>query len=225
MLDLDILFKNHFNNKNISDDDFSKFAEIHLSRLKGSNSGGVFTQIITETTTAFSQYTAAISDEDTKYAKQQGLTITVNNLLRDFKEFAARSEKLVHGNLGKESSVYQEFFPYGMSEFWKCSLKNVEQLMDRFLSAADNHTAELGSDMKNKAQTLLTDFKNARTEQLRKKGAVADAKVTTKEKRRALELQVMKNLSFIGYTYPGNVNKCNDFYDQSFLRRKKKEKQ
>ena len=224
MLDFEIFFRNHFADRNISDNKFSKFADIHLARLKSNNDGGVFTQIIADTTTAYSQYTAAISDEDIKYAQQQGLSVTVKKLLREFKLFTSRSEKLILGTLGKKSKTYQEFFPYGVSEYWQCSLKNVEQLMDRFVTAAGSHAAELGTDMLNKAQTLLTDFKNARVEQLRKKGAVADCKTVTKDKRRALEMQVMKNLYFIGLTYTFNINKCSEFFDQSFLRRKKKEK-
>ena len=224
MLDLNTLYKNHFSHELITDDKLRKYAEIQLGKLKSNNGGGELTQLITDTTSALQQFAEEISDEDSNFAKQQGLTISVYNLLGEFKQFVADSEGFVRAAFGKKSDEYQEFFPYNKNEYWQCSLKNAEQLMDRFLSAADRHSAALGSDIKNKTQTLLNDFRNARTAQLRKKGEVAEIKTSTRDKRRTLEIQLMKNLHYIGFLYPDNPDKCNDFFDQSFLRRKKKKR-
>ncbi len=93
--------------------------------------------------------------------------------------------------------------------------------MERFYKATERHTAEFGDGIKNLAQTLLTEFKEARSNQLKKKGEVANRKTSTKERRKNLELQLIRNIHYIGYLYPGDIKKCNSFFDQSFLKRKK----
>lgn len=222
MLNLNTLYKNHFGSQMISDDKLKMFAEINLERLKAGNGGGELNQLIADTTTALQMYGAAISDEDVKFAVQQGLTIKVKKILKDFKELISRSEGLIRSQFGKKSEEYQEFFPYKKNEYWQCSLKNAEMLMERFRAASEKYSLQLGDDLKNNLQAMLTDFRSAREEQLLKKSEVADAKTTARKKRKDLEIQLMKNLYYIGYLYTGNVDKCNNFFDQSFMRKKKK---
>ena len=220
MINLNILFKNHFSSRLISDNSIRKFAEVHLQRLSANNSGGEFTQTITDTQNVFDSYFGSMSDEDQNYAIQQGLTISVTKVLNEFKQFISSSEGLVRAQFGKKSSEYQEFFPNKMKEYWHLNLANAEKVMERFYNVAGKHSNVFGDSIKNLAQTLLTEFTEARSNQLKKKGEVAEKKSSTRERRKNLELQLIKNLHYIGYLYPGNVNRCNDFFDQSFLRRK-----
>lgn len=220
MLNLNILFKNHFSSRLISDNSIRKFAEVHLQRLSSNNGGGEFTQIITDTQHAFNSYFGSMSDEDQNYAIQQGLTISVTKVLKEFKLFISSSEGLVRAQFGKKSAEYQEFFPNKMKEYWHLNLANAEKVMERFYNVAGKHSNVFGNSITNLAQTLLTEFTEARSNQLKKKGEVAEKKSSTRERRKNLELQLIRNLHYIGYLYPGNVNRCNDFFDQSFLRRK-----
>ena len=220
MLNLNILFKNHFSSRLISDNSIRKFAEVHLQRLSANNSGGEFTQTITDTQNVFDSYFGSMNDEDQNYAVQQGLTISVTKVLNEFKQFISSSEGLVRAQFGKKSAEYQEFFPNKMKEYWHLNLANAEKVMERFYNVAGKHSNVFGDSIKNLAQTLLTEFTEARSNQLKKKGEVAEKKSSTRERRKNLELQLIKNLHYIGYLYPGNINRCNDFFDQSFLRRK-----
>lgn len=220
MLNLNILFKNHFSNRLISDNSIRKFAEVHLQRLSANNGGGEFTQIITDTQNVFDSYFGSMSDEDQNYAIQQGLTISVTKVLKEFKLFISSSEGLVRAQFGKKSAEYQEFFPNRMKEYWHLNLANAEKVMERFYNVAGKHSNVFGDSISNLAQTLLTEFTEARSNQLKKKGEVSEKKTTTRERRKNLELQLIRNLHYIGYLYPGNVNRCNDYFDQSFLRRK-----
>ena len=220
MLNLNILFKNHFSSRLISDNSIRKFAEVHLQRLSANNSGGEFTQTITDTQNVFDSYFGSMSDEDQNYAIQQGLTISVTKVLKEFKLFISSSEGLVRAQFGKKSAEYQEFFPNKMKEYWHLNLANAEKVMERFYNVAGKHNNVFGDSIKNLAQTLLTEFTEARSNQLKKKGEVAEKKSSTRERRKNLELQLIKNLHYIGYLYPGNVNRCNDYFDQSFLRSK-----
>lgn len=220
MIDFDILFKNHLAGRLISDNNIRKFAEVHLERLSSNNGGGEFTQLIADTQNAYNGYFGSMVDEDKNYAIQQGLTISVQKVMKEFKQFVSRSEGLIRAQFDKKSPEYQEFIPYKMKEYWHLNLTNAESVMERFYKAAERHTAEFGDGIKNLAQTLLTEFKEARSNQLKKKGEVASRKSSTKERRKNLELQLIRNIHYIGYLYPADIKKCNSFFDQSFLRKK-----
>lgn len=217
-MDLKKLFKNHFDTDKISDDNLRKFAEIHLERLSANNGTAQFTTMITATTTAYTNYFGAMTNEDTKFAIQQGLTVTMTNIVENFKNFASKKEGLVFGNYGKESPEYQEFYPNGVSEYRQANLANIETLMSRFFAAAERHQAELGASLQSDAENFLTDFKNARTAQLTKIGEVQAQKSTTSTTRDGIENELMRNVHLIASMFIGEVDRCMDFFDQSFIR-------
>ncbi len=218
MINMETFFKNHFNTNKISDDNMRKFAEIHLQRLAAKNGGGEFTAMITDTTTAYTNYFGSITDEDTKFAVQQGLTIAVSNAMENFKKAVSQKEGIVRGNFGKDSPEYQEFFPLGVTEYSKATLQNVEMLMNRFVTAANKFAVQLGAALETEFQGYLIAFTTARTSQLLKLGEVADSKTDTSFKRDDVENELMKNVHLIGAMYVGDINTCMDFFDQSFVR-------
>ena len=85
-----------------------------------------------------------MTDEDTKFAVQQGLTIAVENAVENFKKAVSQKEGIVRGNFGKNSPAYQDFFPLGLTEYNKANLQNVELLMQRMVTAANAHVSDLG---------------------------------------------------------------------------------
>ncbi|MBK7499660.1 MAG: hypothetical protein IPI19_11280, partial [Ignavibacteriales bacterium] len=218
MMDLRRLFKNHFDTKEISDDNMKKFAEVHLERLSANNGTAQFTAMITSTTAAYTAYFGSITNEDTKFAIQQGLTVTMNNIVENFKNFASQKEGIVFGNFSKTSAEYQEFYPNGVSEYRQANLANIETLMTRFFAAAERHNAALGSAMQSDAENFLTDFKAARKAQLEKIGEVSAQKSTTSTNSDGIENELMKNVHLIASMFIGDVERCMDFFDQSFIR-------
>ena len=219
MINLETFFKNHLNTNRISDDNMKKFAHTNLQRMSSNNSGGEFTQMITDTTNAYTDYYGSITDEDTKYTIQQGLTVTMNNAMEAFKD--AVSTKAVHVVLTyykKESAEYQEFFPEGAVEYSGATLKNIEQLMDRMVTAANRHVADLGIPFVTEMQGYRDTFKLARDAQLAKIGEVKDSKVDSSTTRDVLENELMKNILRIAIMYLGDIPRCMVFFDQSFIR-------
>jgi hypothetical protein len=174
--------------------------------------------MITDTTTAYTNYFGSMTDEDTKFAVQQGLTIAVENAVDNFKKAVSQKEGIVRGNFGKTSTVYQEFFPLGVTEYSKANLANIEMLMTRFVNASNAHVAELGIPFITEFQGYLTAFTSARASQLQKIGEVVDLKTDTSFKRDDVENELMKNVHLIGAMYIGDINTCMDFFDQSFVR-------
>src|SRR5574338_200674 len=218
MIRLETFFKNHFDTKEISDNNIRKFTEVHLQKLAAKNGGGDFTQMITETTDAYNLFFGKINDEDTKFAVQQGLTIAMNTAVENFKAAVSRRSGLILSVFGKESPEYQEFFPLGLVEYSGATLKNVETLMNRMVTASTKYTAELTAAVSTEFQGYLTTYTAARTAQLLKKGEVTDAKSATSQNRDVVEVQLMKNWLTIASMFVGDFSACNDFFDQSFIR-------
>lgn len=218
MIDLKKLFKNHFDTDKISDDNLKKFAEVHLERLSANNGAAQFTTMITATTAAYTAYFGAIANEDTKFAIQQGLTVTMTNIFENFKKFVSQKEGIVRGNFSKTSAEYQEFFPQGLTEYSNATLANIETLMTRFFAAAERHNTTLGAVLQSDAENYLTDFKNARKAQLEKIGEVSAQKSTTSTTRDGIENELMRNVHLIASMFIGEVDRCMDFFDQSFIR-------
>ena len=217
-MDLKRLFKNHFDTKEISDDNLRKFAEIHLERLSANNGTAQFTAMITATSTAYTAYFGAMTNEDTKFAIQQGLTITMKNIVDGFKKYVSQKEGIIRGNFGKESAEYQEFFPLGLTEYSNATLANVEALITRMVAAAERHQAVLGANLLSDLENYQTDFRNARQAQLTKIGEVQAQKSTTSTTRDGIENELMKNVHLIASMFIGEVDRCMDFFDQSFIR-------
>jgi hypothetical protein len=221
MITFDAFFKNHFKTGRISDDKLKKFTEDHLARLTQNNGGGTFTVILTDTTNAYTAYFGMLSSEDVAFSVQQSLTMTVDNIIKDFKNSVSQKEGLIRGTYNSGSPEYQKFFPHGMNEYWQLNKANAETLMTRMAAACTAHVADLGMPIVTLFTNYKTNFVNTRTAQLNKIGEVDHAKTGTAQNRHALETQLLKNLFTIGATFPGNVLRCKDFFSQSIIRQRK----
>ena len=218
MIDLKKIFKNHFNTEKISDDNLRKFAEVHIERLAANNGTAQFTTMITNTTNAYTAYFGAMTNERTKYAIQQGLTIAMNNTVDSFKSFVSKKAGVINDIFDKDTPVYQEFFPFGVSEYTNATLATIESLMQTFVAAVERHSAELGAQMLSDAENFLNEYKAAREAQLEKIGEVKGQKVVTSTTRDVIENELMKNVYLIGSMFVGNIAQCMAFFDQSIIR-------
>jgi len=221
MINLKSLFKNHFSDKEISNDELRKFAEDNLMRLTANNPSSAFTTIISATGIKYTAYFGALSNTDVAEAVRQALTVTVDNKLKAFKEKVSRKEADIRSAFGKDGAEYQEFFPHGMTEYSNATKENVEVLMERLVVSSNKYAAQLPDDFPDMWSATHDEYQTARATQLGKKGMVADNADTRDAARTALELQLVANLHFIGFTYPGDVEQCMAYFDQSFILNKK----
>src|SRR4051812_45423045 len=106
MPNLKVFFTNFLDTKNISDDHIREFTEIHLQRLTANNPGGIYSTMITDTTTVYTAYFGSISDEDLKFSLQQGCTISMNAALKGFIQTVQQKEGIIKGTWGKASAQY-----------------------------------------------------------------------------------------------------------------------
>lgn len=218
MINLEVFFKNHFDTKEISDDNLKKFTQDHIQRIVANNSSGIYNGMLNATITAYNGYFGAITDEDTKLAVQQSRTITTDNAFDAFILKVRQKEGTVRGLYGIGTAEYEEFFPHGLSEYDVASKANIETLMTRMVVASTAHQADLGVDF----VTLFTDLKNnyitARTAQLQQFGLVDSSKSVTSSKRDVVEIRLSKNIMILAGQFLGNPDRANDFFDQSIIR-------
>ncbi|MDF1549856.1 MAG: hypothetical protein P1P88_18660, partial [Bacteroidales bacterium] len=204
MINFTTLFKNHFDSGKISDDKLKVFSEDHIQRLNVNNGSGLFTAVINDTVAVHTEYFGHITNEATSQAIQKSRTASVDNIISTFKEEVSRREGLIKSLFGKDSVTYLEFFPKGISEYSSAIKANIETLINRMVNVATIHSAEVGADFIKAFTDIQTNYSSARSEQLNKIGEVKATKTNVKTTRSALEMQLTKNLHFIGYTFPGD---------------------
>ena len=222
---METLFKNHFDTVKISYDNLKKFSEDHLARITANNPGGVFNDLVTKTGIAHTAYFGAITNKDVATAVKQGMTLAVDNQIAAFKALVRRKESAVANAFGDDSPQYQEFFPHGMTEYSNAIKANIETLMSRIATAGDTYKNELGEEFGQAFSDSYRAYQSLREAQLGKKGSVSDLQDVTGKNRTVLELQLTANLHYIAFTYPGEVQQCLSYFDQSFLRDTKENKE
>lgn len=217
MIQLKTLFKNHFDNPEISDDELQKFSEDHLARLSAAHDPRL-AEILADTGTAHLQFYGSISNEDVAAAVRQGMTVQVDNTIQEFKKLVQRKEGAVRSAFGQESAEYQDFFPHGLTEYTHATKETIERLMERLVTVANIHKGSLEPELVKDLALLRDKYKPQREAQLGKKGEVAGHKSSAAGARTELEWQLMANIHFIGYQFRSDVQQALSFFDQSFLR-------
>lgn len=220
MLDLRTFFKNHFNTREVSDDNLRKFVEDHLNRMIANNVSGIYAQYIQDTQVMYDKFNTFIKNEDQTFTAQQGKTMQTDKILSDFVALVSRKEGAVRSEFGKDSPEYQEFFPAGLNEYHQISKANAEMLMERMRNKGQIYVAVLGQNFVTLFSDILTNYLNARNAQLQLMGEVDTLKSDAMQARTDLSVQVMKNLLFIALQFVGQTDRLDDFFSQEIVRRK-----
>lgn len=217
MRNLRSFFVNVFATRELSDDRLRQFTEVNLRRMAANNPGGALTARLAATTVAYDAFFGGIQDEATRTAIQQGLTLTMNAALEEFIRAVRRREGTIKSEFDRPSTVYEEFFPRGLSEYNQASLATVETLMDRFARAAARHAEVLGKPFAERFAALKVGFTAARAAQLTVMGEVKGVKVGTAEARTALEDELMDNLLTLAMRFKRQPEAGMAYFDQSIL--------
>lgn len=220
MLDLRTFFKNHFNTREVSDDNLRKFVEDHLNRMISHNGNAVYATYIQDTQVLYDKFNTFIKQEDQTFTAQQGKTLLTDKILSEFVSLVSRKEGAVRSEFGKDSPEYQEFFPSGLNEYHQVSKANAEMLMERMRNKGQIYVATLGQNFVTLFSDILNNYLAARNGQLQAMGEVDSLKSDALNARNALSIQLMKNLLFIALQYVGQTDRLDDFFSQEIVRRK-----
>lgn len=217
MIDLEKFFRNHFDSQKLSDAAIRKFTEDHLQRLAAEDEMGRYTALLSATKDAYDAYFGSLSEEDTRFAVQQSLTSSMNRVVEEFKKTISQKEGIVRGTFGADSPVYQEFFPKGLTEYSRATLAEIETLMNRIITAAQEHADQLGEAFVSLFSDIRARFVAAREAQLKKFGEVQEHKKRTATNRDALEEQLMVNVLTLARDNVGDPAVVSRYFDQTIL--------
>jgi hypothetical protein len=215
--------RNPFINLQTSDANFSKLAGTHLERLKANNTGNRFEALILQTEPLYQAYINTLTAGSGSSSSKESKTVSTNDAIANVKAYISRKEGVIADKFPKKTSVYQEFFPLGLSEYRLASNKNLQLLTERFIKAAQIHSAVLGKDIAKEAQVLLDTYASSRTQQLQAIGSVKGISGESKARRKALALQLYKNLLQMLLANIDQTENVKTYFDTSFLKKARRE--
>jgi len=219
MIDFVVFFKNHLDTEKVSDDNINRFGQDCLGRLVSNNPGGIYTPLITATTTAYNNYATAMGTENYNSNVKEGSTLLVDQLKKQFIDLVAMKEGIIRGTFGKGTPKYEVFFPNGVDAFHQSTKANIQMMMASFTKACRDHSADLPANFQVQFETLAASYGEARTIQLEHIGTVDGNKLDTAATRNILEIQLMTNLLTIAKNNIGNPAALDVYFDQSIIRR------
>lgn len=211
-------FANPFADPKISYEKLKLFAADVIARLTNNNGSGLFTAVLAQLVAAYQSYFGDITDLDLAAAIQKSFTSSKDNLFKTFKGAVSRQEGLVRSVFGKDSGEYLEFFPLGLTQYSSATLANVETLMVRMADRGQAYSAELGTAFGTEFQNILNNYQAARSAQLGRKSLTSDERTQRHSTRAELETQLFSAMFAVGLNFPGNVDRCMDFFDQTIIR-------
>ena len=220
MLDLRNFFKNHFDTREVSDDNLRKFTEDHINRMIANNASSLYSAYIQATQNLYDAFNTFIKNEDQTFSAQQGKTMQTDKIITDFVALVSRKEGAVRSEFGKDSAEYQEFFPNGVTEYHQITKANAEMLMERMRNKGIIYVNVLGQNFVNLFSDILANYLTARNAQLQLMGEVDTLKSDAAKAREELSNQLMKNLLFISLQFVGYPDRLDDFFSQEIIRRK-----
>ncbi len=215
MINLEQFFEIPFPCNKVSRKALRSFCEDHLSKLAAQNDGNRYDDMINQTLHAYQNHFGALIDPSTCNILQQCRLNSMARIVNSFISEIHLREPLLNNYFGEDSQQYQEFFPFGITEYERCTTENVEKLISRIVNAYKSYNDILGSAPAEKFIQMLQAYQCA-------KGVNPNA-FADEEKNRfgisnsLIELQLTKNLLTLALLNTGNKNAANKYFDQQLL--------
>lgn len=217
MMNLESMFKQLFDDRDVTDDRLVKYAEVALHRLQNNNNGELFTPLIEPLQTTLESFKKAIADRNLLRAQREGSTVSVDDTLDEFRKKALQREGLIRDIFGVNSPEYQEFYPLGTSEYTRMTKTNAEQLMRRMVSAYSVHAAKLPEERRLEMEKLYNDYTTARSQQLEKVAGISNKQLEKTQGRAQLETRLQYNLLTIAREFIGKPEMYNTYFEHNLL--------
>jgi len=196
-----------------------KFFDDGLKRLIGSvDNGSPFVELVQPTQLAYDNLEKSLSETNTSSAQQHSRTLSVDSIIETFIDLISKREAAIRVHFDKNSPEYLEFFPQGITQYFKATKANVKILMDQMCVAIENKLVILGQPLLDEFKLIRADFVKARDLQEKKKGATDENRGSWDDNIIIMKKQFHYNLLTIAREYPGQPEKAKMFFDQSILR-------
>ena len=219
MLNPEKLIVDLFDDKNLSDSNLRAFSDDMLQRLSlpVNNPGGIYSQLITDTSTKYTAFFGQMTNTATKKAISEGLTVTMDTTRGQMITYISDLEGLVSFKFKNTPATYQEFYPQGMTEYHHATLAQLPMLVQRYQNAAVAHLSASNPTEVNDLNILINAFTAARTAQTTVFAEVETLRSGKLADRKLLTLQLTTNMLTIALNNLENPDNYNNYYNPSYL--------
>jgi hypothetical protein len=218
-------FGNPFDDKNIIPNNFGRFADDSIAKLKQNNTDGAYTTIIEALETKMQPFRIELSEIDTTLNVQVGKTSTVDEFIVVFKTYMSTNYVFVAAALGGEKTpAFGEFYPNGKTEYSQITKTKAPTLMARLKTVGEKYKVQLGTKISTDLQAFQDQYETLRSEQLQGKAAVKTNRADRSVARRAVEIELIKTIHHIAEKFPADVAQCMVYFDFNLLYAKSRSK-
>ncbi len=195
-----------------------EFFNDHFNRIKqASGSGAPFDELLTPFEECLTRLTASKTGTAVNLAQQGSDTMTVDNLIQQFKDSVTALEPKVMVHFPKGSVQYHEFFPQGKRAYSHITKGNIDNLFATVITAAENHKDQLGQALKDEFVALQNNYMVARNKQLEKKGSTSSTRSAWDDNLEEIKDLAFHNLLMIADHHRGQPEKIRLYFDQSII--------
>ena len=217
MIQLIKYFSILFLSTKISRERLKDFAEDHIARLNANNPGGIFTVILTDVTTAFTNYFGDITSESLNLALQEGKTVAMNESRDALCKLISKNENLIAYQYSANMMVYQEFYPLGITEYTEADLPTLETKGKRYLDVLALHAADFTAAFVADYTVVYKTYVENRNFQKAAMCGVAAEKRDLATTKPALCKQLTYNLLTIAREFLGDESAGDVYFNQAIL--------
>jgi hypothetical protein len=225
MRDYSGYFENEFDSRIYSRENWMRFLEDYILRLKKEIvNGEPLQQYLHEIEDLYNQATNSSGKTAFDRSVQKSSTLNVDLVIEEFKALVSKREGRIRDAFGKGTPEYTIFFPNGVSEYSNMTKKTIENLFQRFYDAAEQFKVELGPVLVDEITTLHNKYLDLRSTQVGKKQDVASAvnnfETTLIKIKDVLHIQRLQ----LAILYYRNPPKALSLFNQSLIENNRKSK-
>ncbi len=213
-----MLFGNIFDEKRITPNYIARFAEDTQAKLTKNNENNEYDAVLIPLTAAIVPLRKELGEVDTTINVQVGKTSTVDGFIVAFKGYMNDKYIPIAAALnGVKTPEFMEFYPKGKSEYTQVTKTQMPTIMERLKVTAAKYEVQIGAVISTDLQTFQTKWQQLRGQQLEEKAAVKTNRTDRSVARRAVELELLNTIHFIASKFPGDVARCQNFFDFNLL--------
>lgn len=153
----------------------------------------------------------------THSAVQKGGTMSRQDAYDAVVEFIARQEGAIKSKFGKNTPIYIEFYPQGISEYRSATVEGIKVLLFRYSTTAAKYASLLPSDFVRTLGTLQTNYVDARDIQVESKSVRKSSQTELNKNRKALTEHLTKCVYIIAANTIENEAAFNSYFNFGLL--------
>ena len=214
-------------------DKFNRFAQSHLERLianKPSEGGTlfgvsivtIFDTMIADMQTKFTIWATGREGVASVKAKREGKTVSLNSSVKAMKGFISGKIGVVKDKYNKLPAVFEEFYPLKLKDYSRVTKKSADKLFKRFVNAVMAHQSDFDAAFIAELNELYAAYMEASGAQLQTMGKEKDNISSASDARKAVTLQLFKNLLTLVLIYAEDPSKAAVYFDLSLLKNRSK---